>query len=241
MRVILTLLFTLILAGCGGGDAPMREAGAGEPVRAVALGDSITLRTGLCPAGMGLAECLDRQQLDTATSYATHLANASGGAITLLDNQGRGGDTCTRQPAWTTGPHIGEPRGMEARLVAVREARPNTVLLMAGINDVMVWGVTPADAAMCVAQMKALLEGRGIKVVVLTYPPITADTPVFAIAPDRLARHAALNAELRRIGAVDPLYWPSWAAKYLTTDGTHTSPAGAVWMAQAIAKSMEHR
>lgn len=239
MRLIILLFLAGLLTACGGGqaDAPLHTASAatGMPQHVVALGDSITHRTGLCPQGEAMAECLERQHLDTAISYASHLANASGGALLLADNQGRGGDTCTAQPAWLTGPHAGQPRGLLARVPGVLAARPDTVLLLAGINDVMVWGVPVEQAVACVDQVRTQLQRERIRVVLLTYPPITRDTPVFASAPDRLARHAALNAGLQAIGAVAPAYWPAWAAPHLTTDGTHTSAAGAVWMATAVA------
>ena len=46
------------------------------------------------------------------------------------------------------------------------------------------------------------------------------------------------NAGLRGIGAIGPAYWPDWAAPHLTTDGTHPSAGGAVWMASAITRAM---
>ena len=61
---------------------------------------------------------------------------------------------------------------------------------------------------------------------------------IFLINPTRLARLAALNAGLRGIGAIGPAYWPDWAAPHLTTDGTHPSAGGAVWMASAITRAM---
>jgi len=231
------LLLAALLAGCGGGDAPVRTVQAAAPQTVVALGDSITRRTGICPAGESLAECIERDHIASATSYATHLAAASGWSITLLDNQGRGGDTCTDQPAWASGPHAGQARGIAARLDAVIAQRPTTVLLLAGINDALVWGVPVAEVVACVAGVREQLQAQRVRVVVLTYPPIDPATPVFTSA-DRLARLAALNAGLRGIGAIGPAYWPDWAAPHLTTDGTHPSAGGAVWMASAITRAM---
>ena len=70
------ILLAALLAGCGGSDAPVRSATASAPVTVIAAGDSITQRTGLCPAGMPLAQC-GADEAIASQSWATYLPDAT--------------------------------------------------------------------------------------------------------------------------------------------------------------------
>ena len=63
---------------------------------------------------------------------------------------------------------LGVPEGIAARLDAVIAQRPTTVLLLAGINDALVWGVPVADVVACVAGVREQLQAQRVRVVVLT-------------------------------------------------------------------------
>lgn len=234
------LLLAALLAGCGGGDAPVRSATASAPMTVIAAGDSITLRTGLCPPGMPLAQC-GADEAIASQSWATYLPDATAGALVLVGNEGRGGDTCTPQAPWASGVHAGQGRGLIDRLEPIIAARPSLVVLLIGINDVALYAMAPADVAQCVAAVRTQLRAAGIAVVVLTYPPIVPGTPVYP-GIDAPQRVAALNAALRSIGAADTTgAWPAWAARWYTADGVHSTPAGAVQLALRAAAAVGAR
>jgi len=146
--------------------------------------------------------------------------------MTIVLNSGRGGDTCTTQAPYTSGPHIGQPRGLLTRLQPVIDARPDVAIVLIGINDVSLYGVTPAAVAQCVAEVRQRLMQAGIAVLVLGYPPMTG-TKVFGAPADSTALNSALGVQM---GA-----WPAWAAAYYMSVGVHPGPAGAVAMALQIA------
>lgn len=235
------LLLAALLAGCGGGDAPVRSATASAPVTVIAAGDSITQRTGLCSPGLSVLQC-GADETIASQSWVTYLPDATAGALLLIANEGRGGDTCTPQAPWASGIHAGQGRGLIDRLAPIIAARPSLVLLLIGINDVALYAVTPADVARCVADARSQLQAAGIAVVVLTYPPIMPGTPVYAGIADAPQRVAALNAALRSIGAADTAgAWPAWAARWYTADGVHSTPAGAVQLALRAAAAVGAR
>ncbi len=220
----------MVLSSCGGSDA----ASAGSLTSVVAAGDSITLRTGLCVAGQALADCTAAQ---SSTSWAAYLPEATSGTWVVQANLGRGGDTCTAQAPWVGGVFDGVPRGLLGRLQQVIDSRAQLAILLIGINDVMLYGVTPGSVASCVAQARATLQAAGIQVLVLTYPPVTAATAVFGLT-DADVRLAALNAALLAGGAVDTrAAWPDWAAAIYTSDGVHPMAPGAVSLALQVARA----
>jgi lysophospholipase L1-like esterase len=230
------LLATILacLSACGGSTS----ASAGTVAKVAVAGDSLTLRTGLCPEGVTLDRCLAEGRASAESSFATYLPQASGGAWMVVANLGRGGDTCTPQAPYASGVFAGQSRGLAGRLQALIDSRPDLAMVLVGINDVAIYGVAPAAVASCVAGVRAALQAAGITVLLLTYPPVAGDSPVYGLR-DADARTRALNAELMRIGAVDTSQaWPAWAASIYTTDGVHPAAPGAVAIAAIAARRL---
>lgn len=226
LRVLLALCVASLLQACGGG-APMGEARAATPARVLALGDSLTQRTGLCTEPT-LAECIQADTLQAAASWPTYLGAASAGRLLLQANEGRGGETCLSLGAWTAGPHTGQARGLLARLPVIGKAPATHAVVLIGINDVQQHRADPSAVAQCAAQVVEQLKASGLRVTLLTYPALAA-------WPDSVQR---LNAALLGVGAVPIDPWPAWAAPHFASDGAHPNPAGAVLMALGIAQAI---
>lgn len=195
------------LAGCGGGGDTAPSL--------VAVGDSLTLQTGLCAPGDAFPACAHPDR-----SYASYLPG-------LVANLGRGGDTCTEQPAWLSGPHQGQKRGLALRFDEALRLSPSTISVLIGINDVNLWNVPVEAVVECVVKLWERAEVAGLHPVAVTYPLPSPSSLVFP--PGAVEKTKALNAALRLAAqkAGVTLVDGESLANLETVDGVHPSPLGA--------------
>ena len=154
MKNVLIVL-SILLASCGGGG--------GSPQHTVlALGDSITLRTGQCSATDTIQTCTAAGRDFPQNSYASYVPQ-------VVSNQGRGGDTCTTQAPFGPGPFNGVPRGVLLRVQEAISVHPSQISVLIGANDLNSWNVSEADVLSCIVQVWTAIQAAGIEPIALTY------------------------------------------------------------------------
>lgn len=208
----------------------------------LATGDSYTRRT---PCQSTNYEYCDMNyQLLHDQSYATYLNPATFYRVTTGDNSGRGGETCTTQEAFSSGPWTGQARGLLAQVNdrVVRRAE-GVVSVLIGINDVNAYGVSLPELGNCLLSLYEAMSAK--KIIALTYPPVSNTTRVWAPMGGGLAEQnrVRVNQTIRtavtyynsrhseKIRLVDlATVWPDPGA--YTVDGAHPNAQGAILMAK---------
>jgi len=202
------LALSLLLAG----------AAAAEPLRVVALGDSLTAGYGLADPGQGLVPQLE--------AWLT-----ARGADVVVENAGVSGDTTAGGLArvdWALGP------GTDALIVAL------------GGNDLL-RGIDPAASRASLEGILRAAEARGLPVLLVALAAPTNFGPEYkaafdAIFPELAAGYDTLLAEdffagLRAAGA-DPAD-PASLAAFMQPDGIHPNPEGVRLIVEGLGPKVE--
>lgn len=178
------------------------------------IGDSLTLRTGLCPIGTSIpvtGPCATPE-----TSYATYLDN-------VIINAGRGGDTCAAGPVFVGTPFIGSPRGLEARLFEVTDLSPTLVSVLIGINDVNAFTLgNVVETANRIAVIWQKIRAAGCEPIAMTYPIIpglTLESELNAQIRLRASENGVRLVDVETLGSLP------------TTDGIHPTAGSAIQIA----------
>jgi len=202
------LALALLLAG----------AAAAEPLRVVALGDSLTAGYGLADPAQGLVPQLE--------AWLT-----ARGADVVVENAGVSGDTTAGGLArvdWALGP------GTDALIVAL------------GGNDLL-RGIDPAASRASLEGILRAAEARGLPVLLVALAAPTNFGPEYkaafdAIFPELAAGYDTLLAEdffagLRAAGA-DPAD-PASLAAFMQPDGIHPNPEGVRLIVEGLGPKVE--
>ena len=138
-------------------------------------GDSYTRQT---PCDYGYITCDAAGLIHHERSYASLLNGATRYQVVNVDTGGRGADTCTTQTPFTTGPWIGEARGVLAQVnTRINSRTADAVNILLGINDANLYGVSEAGLQQCLEDLYVLVTSK--KIIALTYPPISPSTTVW--------------------------------------------------------------
>lgn len=208
-----------------------------------AVGDSYTRQT---PCIYDYRTCDALGLIHHERSYSSLLNGATRYQVVNVDNAGRGGDTCTTQAPYTTGPWTGQARGVLAQVdTRINNRAANFVSILLGINDANVYGVDELTIQWCLESLYVLVTNK--KIVALTYPPISSTTAVWSIGGSAAeANRLWVNRAIRNAVASHNANYPTlfvrlvdletaWASTDSAThtmDGAHPSPVGAVTMAR---------
>jgi lysophospholipase L1-like esterase len=223
-----------------------------ETGRVLVTGDSVTRRTGLCGSADTYASCNSAGLIPHETSYASMIAPASSYDYLVKYSSGRGGDTCTTQAAFESGPFVGLNRGLLLRLQSTVigpaiSQNANIVSVLIGINDVNVYGVPEPVVIQCIKSVWMQLRSSGFLIRAMTYPPISAGNTVFLDPAGSKSRAEALNRAIRQAVAefgvdvqsgvvklVDGelAYSVGTLSQFTETDGVHTNAQGAAKLAK---------
>lgn len=206
-KSLISLVLAIAVSSCGGYSATPSL---------VVIGDSITLRTGLCLATDTLSTCLSSGRPAPANSFATYLPN-------VIANLGRGGDTCTTQAAFASGPFNGQFRGMLARLDEAIELNPTRISVLIGVNDINSWAVSQTDVISCITMVWDRISSVGIEPIAMTYGLMPAMKGVV-----ELNASIRMEAARRHLTVVDF----ETIVPYITVDDIHPDVATAKIEAQ---------
>lgn len=219
-----------------------------KPVVAV-TGDSYTRRTN-CSSYSSYNLCDLSGQVKHELSYSTYLNSATNYSVVMTDNTGRGGDTCTLQAAYTSGPWAGTSRGLVDQIPARITSRPSeAVSILIGINDMNLYNVSEASLKACLRTLYYGVVTSGRKVIAMTYPPVSTTTNVWsptsgAIASANVAKvnnavraavteHNQAYASNYRVLLADTANaWTSAEVGAYTEDGAHPNWIGAAVLAR---------
>jgi lysophospholipase L1-like esterase len=201
------ILICALLTACGGGSVP------DPPKTIAAIGDSLTLQTGLCADATGLPSCAHPER-----SYATYIG--------VIGNFGRGGDTCTPEEPFDSGPFKGQQRGMTWRIHELIALHPTQGVVFAGYND-LTRGVSNDLIVKCLADLWWRLQANGIEPIAVTYPKVQVNTEKVA-ALNVAIREAAKSAGIRLVDAE--------TVDVPTVDGLHPTETGARAIASLFSK-----
>ena len=240
---ILGMLMALALAS---------SPASAEIGRVLVTGDSITRRTGLCGATDTYASCNQAGAIPHEQSYASMIPPASSYDYLIKYSSGRGGDTCTTQAKFESGPFVGLDRGLLLRLQstvispAILQSA-NIVSVLIGINDVNAYGVPESVVIQCIKSVWMQLRSSGFVIRAMTYPPISATNTVFVDPAGSKTRTESLNRAIRAAvvefgvdvapGVVklvdgEQAYLSTALSQYADSDGVHPNAKGAAKLAK---------
>lgn len=217
------IILCLLLCGCGGKPFPYIETTA-------AIGDSITLRTGLCLPDDTFQSCDLANRDQKENSYVTYLPN-------VIINGGRGADTCTEQVAYTNGPWIGQKRGLIGRLNTIIDARPTQVSVLIGINDINSYNISIADVVSCIEEVWNRISIAGIEPIAMTYAQMDDSILHSSKELNSSIRSAAIRNGIRLVDAENI---PGYTYQHQTIDGLHPNSVGAKMIADQWMQVVEN-
>lgn len=179
-------------------------------------------------------------------------------AFLVAYNSGRGGDTCTTQNAYSSGPFNGLSRGLLDRLQGTvinqaYAAGANVISVLIGINDINQYSVPQSTVVSCITSIWSQLTSQGFQVRALTYPPVSAINTVFPNPAASSQATVLLNAAIRNaVSSFNAAYGGPFPVKLvdmesayvdtcsntnnqlvcsMTVDGVHPNSSGAQKMA----------
>lgn len=216
-----------------------------KPVISV-TGDSYARRT-VCGLYTTYDSCDLAGQVKHHLSYSTYLNAGSKYKVVMTDNSGRGGDTCTTQTGWTDGPWNGQSRGLLSQYsTRILNRGSEAVSILIGINDVNLYGVTETGLKNCLKSLYLSVRSNNLKVIAMTYPPVSLDTMVWGNGSLASYNLTLVNNAIRSAVNEHNLQYPNlpvlladtnkaWTigeTPALTEDGAHPNQSGAVRLAR---------